>query len=61
MIILRCFQDILFKPDIDKLLHLVIKLLSSLLENRAYVIAGLVGILFNMLDLICQLCAELKD
>jgi len=61
MIILRCFQDILFKPGIDKLLHLVIKLLSFLLENRAYIIAGLVGILFNMLDLICQLCAELKD
>ena len=30
-------------------------------ENKAHIIAGLVGILFNMSELICQLCIELKD
>ena len=52
-IILRCFQDILFRPGVNKLLYLVIELLNSSLENRAHVIAGLVGILFNILELIC--------
>jgi len=53
MITLRFFQDILIRLDIDKLLQLAIELSNSLLENKAYIITGLVGILFNMLELIC--------
>jgi len=53
MITLRCFQDILSRLGIDKLLQLAIELSNFLLENKAYVIAGLIEILFNMLELIC--------
>jgi len=61
MITLRCFQDTLSGLVVDKLLYLVIALLNFLLENRAHIIAGLVGILFNISELTCWLCTELKD
>jgi len=51
-ITLRCFQDILFGPDVDKLLYLVITLLNSSLEKWAHAIIGLVRISFNMLKLV---------
>jgi len=60
-IALRCFQDILSRLGIDKLLYLAMEILNSSLENRAHIIVGLVGILFNILELICWLCTELKD
>jgi len=53
MITLRCFQDILSRLGIDKLLYLVIALLNFSLENRAYIIVGLVGNLFNISELTC--------
>ena len=60
MITLRCFQNILSRLGIDKLLQLAIELSNFLLENKAYIIAGLVEILFNMLELICWLCVYHK-
>ena len=54
-IILRCFQDILSRLDIDKLLYLTIKFLNSLLEKETHAITSLVEILFNISELICQL------
>jgi len=61
MITLKCFQDTLSGPGINKLLHLVIMLLNFSVEKEAHAIVGRVRISFNILELICQLCTELND
>ena len=51
-ITLRCFQDTLSGPRVDKLLYLAIELLNSSTENSIQIIIGLVGILSKILILI---------
>ena len=60
-ITLKCFQDILSSSGVDKLLHLMIMLLNSLIKKDIHSIIGLSGILFNMLQLIWWFWAELKN
>ena len=56
MIALRCFQNTLFKLDVDKLLHLVIALLDSSVKNKAHTNINLDGNLFKLSELIYQFC-----
>ena len=52
IIILRCFQDNLSGPGVDKLLHLVIELLNSSSKNSIHFVTGLFGISSNKSRLI---------
>ena len=56
----RYFQDTLFSPGIDELLHLTIELLNSLTEKEVQIVIFLVGISFMMSELICHFCAKLN-
>jgi len=58
---LKYFQNTLSGLGVDELLHLVMILLNSLVKKKAHTIVDQVGISFNMLELTCQLCAELND
>jgi len=60
-IALRCFQDILSGSSVNKSLHLIIVLSNSSLKKSIQNITSLSGIIFNMLELIWQFWAELKD
>ena len=46
-IILKCFQDNLSSPKVNKLLHLAIELLNSSSEKGIYFVIGLFGISSN--------------
>ena len=60
-IVLRCFQDILSRLNMNELLYLAIVLLNSLVEKKAYTITSLDRISFSILGLTYQFCAELND
>ena len=56
MITLRYFQDTLSELGVDKLLHLMIALLDSLVKNKVHTDIDPDGNLFKMSELICQFC-----
>jgi len=48
-------------PEVEELLHLMIELLNSSLENGVHFVTDLFGIFSNKSRLIGQFCAELND
>jgi len=61
MINLRCLQDNLLELGVKELLHLMIELLNSSLENGIYFVTDLFGISSNKSKLIWQFCTKLNN